>query len=273
MLDVVEHLGVGRHGGLLVIHDPEGFQRAAQCHRRVGIQGGVDLNDDIQVLTASLADRRHTLNGNLSERLGISTLEVVSPTHVDCGKILLGQARKAGVQLHCVIAIGYGVLCGVVVVFGVKLEHGLILFGNQRPPAHLKLRGIGPKGFVRLSSQELINRETQGLSLDVPAGNVNRRHSRANGNAAVHSPEGVAMEMFINTLRVKRVHSQDQLGEILAIAPGGRLAAAIGQPRLAKAADAFVGVDFDRNKRSLVALNAGDFHNSSSSFYPQFNVI
>ena len=117
-----------------------------------------------------------------------------------------------------------------------------------------------------LSSKELINRQPQGLSLNIPAGNVDGGHGGRYRNAPVHAPERMAVEMFINFLRVKGVHANDHFGKILTVSPRRVLAAAVGKPGLAKTADSLVRVYLNCYERSFIAFHTCNLHLLISPF-------
>ena len=54
--------------------------------------------------------------------------------------------------------------------------------------------------------------------------------------------------MLPNLFRVEGVHTEHHSGKILTLAKGGLGAFAVGQPGLAKAADALIRVYLDRDK-------------------------
>ena len=53
-------------------------------------------------------------------------------------------------------------------------------------------------------------------------------------HTAVHTPEGVALQMMEDFLRVKRIHADHEFCKILAVAPGSGRAASIRQAGLSR---------------------------------------
>ena len=170
------------------------------------------------------------------------------------------QGGEDGVDLDGVVALAHGVLHHVVVLLGIIQQVQRVVFLDDLPPAELELGGIGPQLLVGLAADELVDGQVQGLALDVPAGGVDGGHGGGDHHPAAHAPEGVAMEVFPDLLRVKGVHADDQLGEVLALAPGRLGTLAVGQARLTEAADALIGVDFDGDKAAQAAAGQITFH-------------
>ena len=71
--------------------------------------------------------------------------------------------------------------------------------------------------------------------------------------------------MLPNLFRIEGVHTEHHSGKILTLSKGGFGAFAVGQPGLAKAADALIRVYLDRDKAAKalvtqIAFNTCDFH-------------
>ncbi len=225
----------------------------------------MDLHDDVHVVTTGLTGGGDTLHGALQVVLTVAAADLIALGGPDRGRVILAGGGENGVDLHGVVALGHGVLDHVVVVLGILEQHEGVVLLDLLAPAELELRSVGTQLLVGLAAQQLVDRQAQGLALDVPAGGVDGGHSGGDDHTAAHAPEGVAVEVLPDLLSVEGIHADDQLGEVLALAPGGLGALAVGQAGLAPTVDTLVGVDLHGDESTQlisaqVAFDAGNFH-------------
>ena len=244
------------------------LQGLAQFGGGVGVQQRVNLHDDVQIVSASLAAGGDALHGPLQVVLAIAAADLRALAAPNLGQRGIGiGGGKHGVHLDGVIAVPDGVFSDLIVFLGIEQQSqalALVLYLDEVAPAELKLGGIGPQLVVGLAADELIHGDAQDLALDVPAGDVDGRHGGGNHHAAAHAPEGVAVQMLPDFLGVKGIHADDELGKILALAEGCLEAVAVGQASLAPAVDALVGIDLHGDEFAQIALHACDFHKDNS---------
>ena len=262
---MLEHIGVAGHRGLFVVHDAVGLQSLAQFCGGVGIQQGVNLNNDVHVGAASLAGCCDALNRTLQVMLAVAATDLgaLGSHDIAHGSRLGGSKNR--VNLDRVVTLVNRFFDDTVVILRVIQQSQAVLGLNILSPAELQLRSVCAELIVGLAAQQLVNGNTESLTLDIPAGDIDRSHGGGNNDAAAHTPEGVAMQVLPNLLCVERIHTEDQFAKILALAKCSFCRLAVSQARLAPAINAGIGVDLHGNKAAdrasaQITFDTRDFH-------------
>ena len=228
----------------------------------------MDLNDDVHIGAAGLTAGCNALYRALQVVLTIAAANLgalVAPDLFERGVGIGGS--KDGVYLDGIVAVAEGVFGHFVVILRVEQQAeslALVIFLDQVAPAELQLRSVGAELRIGLAAQQLVDGNAEGFAFDIPAGGIDGSHSRGDDNTAAHAPERVAMQVLPDLLRIKRVHADDQLGKILALAECCLKAVAVSQTCFAPAVNAFVSVDLHRDELAQITLNTRDFHNRCS---------
>ena len=125
---------------------------------------------------------------------------------------------KNRVDLDRVVTLVNRFFDDTVVILRVIQQSQAVLGLNILSPAELQLRSVCAELIVGLAAQQLVNGNTESLTLDIPAGDIDRSHGGGNNDAAAHTPESVAMQVLPDLLCVERIHTEDQFAKILALA-------------------------------------------------------
>ncbi|CUO42810.1 Uncharacterised protein [Flavonifractor plautii] len=262
--DLLHVAHVHGHGGLLVVVDTQLLYGPGQLHGGVGVGEGVELDDNVHIGTAGVADGLDALIGDLQ-------LVLLENAATGPALVFALHVEAQGIHLDAVVAVLLGLDTGLAVFLGV--DKGL----GHLAPVKLDLAGIGAQLLVGLAAQQVVDGGVEGFALDIPQGDVDGAHGAVNHRAAAQAPEGV-MQAGPNGLVVHGVHADDQLGKVPAHAHRGLLGVAVGQTHFAVTADAVLRVDAHHNRipgaagdRGLTNgdeehVDAGNFH-VNRSFY------
>lgn len=175
-LDVLKQVGVGGAGGLLIVHNVVGLQSLAQLGSRVGVQQGVYLHDDVQIVASGLPGSCDTVHSQLQVMLAVTATVMLALGLGDSGEVGLFARDHGGGDLDGVIAVGDGILRNVIVLLRIAQEvHGVVPLDGG-PPTELQLGSVGTQLLVRLAADELVDRQVQGLAIDVPTGSFAASH-------------------------------------------------------------------------------------------------
>ena len=132
--------------------------------------------------------------------------------------------------------------------------------------------GVEPDAVPQLAAQQVVDREAQGLPLDIPKGHVHA--AQGHRRQAPRSQVGETPVVLLpHLLALKRVLAQQALAQQLDGSGAQEAAAAGGVAGFAPAVDAFIGVDAHEGPVPLegagvvrvpgpdhVSLDVGDFH-------------
>ena len=129
----------------------------------------------------------------------------------------------------------------------------------------MQLRSISAELIIGLAAQQFVNRHIQSLTLDIPAGDIDRSHGRGDDDTAAHAPERMTVQVLPDLLGVERIHTDDQLAKILALAKCSFCRFAVSQTCFTPAINAGIGVDLHGDETANgtsaeITFDARDFH-------------
>ncbi len=142
------------------------------------------------------------------------------------------------VELYAVITLRH---CDFTVL-SIFLGLAALMIGAGTP-AVCKLACIRAQIVAAFSAQQLINGDAEVFAFDVPQGDIERGDTGKNHRAAILPPEGAFVKLIPDHFVVKRVHADDETGQVPDHAERSGRRDSIGQSGLAVAVDAFVRIN------------------------------